>query len=337
MKLKKEWLYHIAIALVLLLMGYFEDFVLGGKERLLKNFEPIYLALNVTFYISSIVIYFLNFRITCPKYLKKESILQFGIALLVLILLFAGVRYFLQEIVLFQFTGMHNYYEDSRKLSYYVFDNSYYAISTILYSTLIYLTIKFIEEKDHSRAELDLLKSQISPHFLFNTLNAFYVELIEDKPNTAKDIHRLSELLRYVTYESQQDFVSLENEIIFLKDYIHFFEKRYEDELSVSFSLKGEVTGQQIPSLILIHFVENLFKHGVINDKEAPAQIEINITKKSLELTTKNKMTSSDKHMESGIGTKNIQKRLTTLFNGNYSLNYTTNHPYFSTYLKIPL
>ncbi|WP_162274042.1 sensor histidine kinase [Polaribacter reichenbachii] len=273
----------------------------------------------------------------CPDYLKKTKVVQFIVAIVGLILLFAGLRYVLQEIVLFNFTGIHNYYETSRRPIFYIIDNSYYAIKAILYSTLIYLAIKFMETNDHNKAELNLLKSQISPHFLFNTLNAFYVELIDDKPETAKDIHKLSELLRYVTYDSQKDVVLLKNEIQFLKDYIHFFNKRFESDFSVTFQVTGNLKNQEIPSLILIHFIENLFKHGVVNDKKNPATINIIIHEQFIEVSTRNKILTSDKFMESGIGTQNVKRRLTTLFNTNYKLVYTKETPYFNTYLKMPL
>lgn len=335
MKLKKEWKYHITLATFLLIMDLLEDYVAGGKQEILFFFEP--LGLSLTFYTVSIGIYLINFKVVCPKYLKKNKTYQFIIAIIILIGVFTGVRFLLEEVILFQITGLHNYHETSRRLSYYIFDNSYYAIKPILYSTLVYLAMKFMEAKDHNKAELDHLKSQISPHFLFNTLNVFYVELIDDKPETAKDIHKLSELLRYVIYDSQKDFVSLNDEIKFLEGYIHFFNKRFESDFSVDFQVSGKIKNQQIPSLILIHFIENLFKHGIINDKNNPAAIHINIAEQFVELTTKNKILTSEKFMESGIGTKNVKRRLSALFNSNYELVYNNKSLYFNTYLKMPL
>ncbi|WP_299667242.1 sensor histidine kinase [uncultured Polaribacter sp.] len=337
MNIKKEWKYHIVLGAFLIVMELFQDLVLGGKKQLLENFVPEVFLFKATFFITAISIYFINFKIVCPRYIKKEKSIQFLIAVTFMLLLFAGIRYVLEEIILFHSIGIHNYYEPSRRLYFYVFDNSYYAIKPILYSTLVYLAIKLLETRDYNKAELDFLKSQISPHFLFNTLNAFYVELIDDKPETAKDIHKLSELLRYVTYDSQKDVVFLANEIKFLKEYIHFFQKRFEDDFSVDFQTTGEVKNQQIPALILVHFIENLFKHGVVNDKNNPASIKLQIDEQYITLTTKNKTLSSEKFMESGIGTQNIKRRLLTLFNTNYQLVYCDKTPYFSTYLKMPV
>ncbi len=335
MNIKNEWKYHIVLGAILVTMDFIENFVISKKQELLTNHVLILFLLSM--YCTSTIVYFTNFKIVCPKFLKRNNVFQFVIAVLGLFILFSGVRFFLDEVILYQITGLHNYQDESRTLYYYIFDNSYYAIKPVLYSTLVYLTIKFIEVKDFNKAELDLLKSQISPHFLFNTLNAFYVELIDDKPSTAKDIHKLSELLRYVIYDSKNDVVSLNKEIIFLKDYVHFYNKRFENELSIDFSIDGEIQNQQIPSLILIHFVENLFKHGVVNDKNDPAMICIHINESDIVMKTKNKSLTSEKYMESGIGTDNVKRRLTTLFDSNYKLEYKTDESYFYSYLKMPL
>ncbi|QTD37892.1 histidine kinase [Polaribacter batillariae] len=337
MRLPKGLNYHLLLALVLIAMSYFEDYTLGGKKGFLSNFTPYFFSLNITFYLSSTIIYFINFSIICPKLLKKNMWLYLVICFLGLILLFAGLRYVLDEIVLYHIFNIHNYVEGSRKFFYYIFDNSYFALNTILYSTLIYLFLDFREKKNHEKAQLNALKAQISPHFLFNILNAFYVDLLEDKPETAKDIHRLSELLRYVTYESKEDFVLLKKEVQFLEDYIAIYSRRYENDLAVIFEIKGNLTDVKIPSLILIHFVENLFKHGVVNDKNNPAEIKIVINKKALELETQNKILESVNHISSGIGSENIKKRLNSIYNDHYKLTYFNKNEYFKAYLKIPL
>lgn len=318
-------------------MSYFEDAAIGGKETFLQSFTPYITALKSTFFFASASIYLIHFKIVCPKFLKKGKIVSLVISIMLLILLFSATRYFLEEVLLFKISGIHNYFEGSRKFYFYIFDNSYFAFSAILYSTLIYLLIKFIDKKEHERAELDLLKSQISPHFLFNTLNAFYVDLIDDKPETARDIHKLSELLRYVTYESKKDYVFLDKEVQFLKDYIGIYNRRYENELAVNFKISGEINQTKIPSLILIHFIENLFKHGVVNDKENPAEINLKVTVNSIEISTKNKIIESVAHISSGIGTENIKRRLTTMYGNNYQLTHLNDGTFFNAYLKFPI
>jgi LytS/YehU family sensor histidine kinase len=153
-------------------------------------------------------------------------------------------------------------------------------------------------ELEHKKSELDFLKSQIGPHFLFNTLNTFYAELMDKQPETAKDIHKLSELLRYVIYEAQEDAVSIDKELKFVEEYIYFFRKRFEDQLFLDYSVEGEVQDQKIPSLILIHFVENLFKHGVVTDSNRAARIKISLKQNHFVLQTENRTAPSEKHMD---------------------------------------
>ncbi len=345
MEAKHKWKYHLLLISIVILMNFFSQYVIGGMDSLLKEFTLPRFYYTISFNFIFFSIYFFNFYIICPLTLKKNRFYKFILFTLLSFILFASIRYFLEEVILFNITEIHNYGEKSRRVGYYFFDNTYFALKAILYSTVLFLFFQYNENKsriheleiDHKKAEVNYLKSQISPHFLFNTLNAFYVELIDDKPETAKDIHKLSELLRFVTYESQEDFLPLKNEIKFLEDYIYFYYKRFENELFVNFKVNGLVNVQQIPSLILIHFVENVFKHGVINDKNYPAEINITIENDSLELTTENKFITSEKYTSKGIGKTNVERRLTAIFKKDYVLNYDNANDRFKTYLKIPL
>lgn len=345
MELKKSWKYHIILGIALLLLELLEDYTLGGAKQFYRNFEPRIIGLLITFYIASIIIYFVNYCIVCPKFLFKKNITAFIGMVFVLIMAFAGLRYLLQEVIHFEITGTHNYYKTSRNLVFYVIDNSYYAIKPIMYSTIIYLILKNNENKEkiyqlkleQSQGEVSFLKSQISPHFLFNTLNTFYSELFDKQPDTAKDIHRLSELLRYVTYESTPDHTSLQKELKFIDDYIYFYKIRFENQLFVSVNVKGVVEEQQVLSLILIHFIENLFKHGVVNDEAHPASIDITIENDAIVMKTRNKTLLSEKYMGSGIGAQNVKRRLNAMFGTNYQLSYKTDNEYFESYLKMPL
>jgi len=345
MKATNKWKYHALLIAGVLLMYVFSKYIYGGKDGFFKLFQMPYFMFTLTMYIAFFATYFVHFYLVCPKTLKGKKIYTFIIGVLLMFVFFAALRYFLEEIVLFNLIGTHNYGDEARRIGYYFFDNTYHALKAVLFSTLLYLFFQFNENKnklhqleiDQKKAEVSYLKSQISPHFLFNTLNAFYVELIDDKPETAKDIHKLSQLLRFVTYEAQADFLPLENEIQFLNDYIYFYYKRYENELFVDFKVEGNPVGKQIPSLILIHFIENVFKHGTINDKNNPATIYLKITDNHLVLETNNKFVTSEKYTNKGIGKNNIQRRLTAIYKTDFKLNYQTKKEYFSTYLKIPI
>jgi hypothetical protein len=341
---KQQWKYHILIITTIIVMNFFGDYVFNGTEGFLKNFNYPSVLNNIAYHSAFFVIYFLNFNVVAPKTLSQKNIAFYILGVFVLIFVFAGLRYFLEEIILFNITGRHNYYDATRRPLYYVFDNSYYAIKAVLFSLSLYLFFQFIKNKErvlqlevnHKKAELSLLKTQLEPHFLFNTLNSFYTELVDTQPETAKDIFKLSQLLRYVTYEAQQDFMPLNKELEFINDYIHLQRKRFEDSLFLEYNIEGVVGNQQIPSLVLIHFVENIFKHAILNNANHPAQLNIRITSKTLELTTENKILTSKKYTEQGIGEANLRRRLTAIYNTDYTLNFEQNGLTFKSYLKLP-
>ncbi|MBO9658083.1 MAG: histidine kinase, partial [Chitinophagaceae bacterium] len=118
-------------------------------------------------------------------------------------------------------------------------------------------------EADKANAELSFLKAQINPHFLFNTLNNIYSLAITKNENTAESILKLSNIMRYVTDDVTEDYVSLENEIECLRDYIDLQRLRLGKKMTVEFTVDGDVTGKKIAPLILMNFIENVFKYGI--------------------------------------------------------------------------
>ena len=342
---KKQWYFHLAVVFIVVAMDLFSDYIYGGPERFLSNFRlPLDIG-GIIMYIATFTIYSLNFFLVCPVTLRKKHYFKFALGVIILILIFAGIRYVGEEVILYHFTGQHNYFDESRKFFFYTFDNSYFAIKGILYSTLLYIFFAFAAnqnrihklELDYKKAELSFLKSQLEPHFLFNTLNVFYTDLVDTQPKIAKDIHRLSELLRYVTYEAEHELMVLSKEIKFIEDYIYLHRKRFEDTLFLDYSVQGVVGDQIVPSLVFIPFVENIFKHGVINQKDNPAKISIKISDSEIIVQTENKISSSEKYNNSGIGKENLKRRLSAIYQNNYQLEYTQTDDIFTTFLKLPI
>ena len=118
-------------------------------------------------------------------------------------------------------------------------------------------------EKEKVTAELSLLKAQINPHFLFNTLNSIYSLAIDNSDYTATAIVKLSGMMRYIISEAGHDYVSLDKELAYISDYIELQQVRFDNTFKLSYSVKGGAAGKKIAPLILLPFVENAFKHGV--------------------------------------------------------------------------
>lgn len=348
--MNKELKYNIVFAILLILVGETWDlsmeFVYNSLDGDLFDIRSVQILYFFTFNIAYFSVYIFNYLYFAPKYLKASKVPHFVLSVIVMIIIFMVVRFFLEEIVAYHLFGVHNYnFNKENIVVIYLADNIIYALRPCLFSSLFYLFFRFNQNKTllhklelkHQEAQMAILRSQIGPHFLFNTLNGFYSELYDEKPETAGDILKLSNLLRYVTYEVNGNFTSLKKEVDFIKSYLYFYEKRYESDFYINFVVKGNIEKKKIPSLILIHFIENVCKHGIIDDEETPAYIDIEVTEEFLIVSTKNKINTSEKYMNKGIGTENIKKRLELLFEDDYELSYKRGDGLFYTFLKIPV
>lgn len=348
--MNKELKYNLIIGTLLVLIGetwnLSVDMLFDSSGKRWENINAGGILFFLTFNIAYFSVYVLNYRVFAPRFLRLDKIPQFFLAFIAMVLCFASVRFFLEEVLTEYYFGVHNYYlERPNIVAIYLTDSAGYTMRPILFSSMVYLFFRHREKTEllhelkvqHQEAQMSMLQSQIGPHFLFNTLNGFYSDLYDKNPEAANGILKLSQLLRYVTYEVKEDFMPLEKELKFLEDYLYFYKKRYENHFYVDLQINGEVGKQRIPSLILIHFVENVCKHGVIDDAKRPAKIQINIHKSYLEITTENNINSSEKYMDKGIGTENIKSRLDVLFKDDYELLYQSEDPVFKTYLKMPL
>ena len=198
-------------------------------------------------------------------------------------------------------------------------------------STSLTVTLKWFSdadqqqslEKERLSSELSLLKSQINPHFFFNTLNNIYA-LTEVNPTLAQEaIHRLSKLMRYVLYETEQTVVPLAQEITFMKNYVELMKLRVTSRVDVQFNAPKVEPGWQIPPLLLIPFIENAFKHGVSYAEPSPIRVDLRMDGPTLRFQTRNQLFGPREKLEgegSGIGLSNVRRRLDLLFPGRYAL-----------------
>ncbi len=350
MKLNQELKYNILFAVLLLFVGETWDLsvqmIFTSPSQALNQIHWGGTLLTLTFSIAYFSVYALNYLVFAPRFLKLNKIPQYIMAFFIMSLCFAAIRFFLEEVVGFALFGVHNYnLNRSNIVAIYLIDHVGHSLKPCLYSSLVFLFFRYKENMalvnelklQQQEAKMAMLQSQIGPHFLFNTLNGFYSDLYDTNPKEAEGVLKLSKLLRYVTYEVNESMMPLKKEIAFIKDYLYFYEKRYEKDFSVQLSIKGELKEQKLPSLILIHFIENVCKHGVIDDPSKPAKILIMIHADSLEVLTENSISSAEKYMDKGIGTQNIKSRLNLLFKDNYELTYSSGKDQFHARLIMPL
>ena len=196
-------------------------------------------------------------------------------------------------------------------------------------------------EKERAEAELKNLKSQLNPHFLFNTLNNIY-SLISFSPERAQGaVHELSKLLRYVLYENNQHFVPLEKELDFLRNYIELMRIRLPEQVKLETRIEsGEASSALIAPLLFISLIENAFKHGVSYSNPSFIHIQIMAADRynlTCEITNSFFPKSDQDKSGSGIGLSNLRKRLELLYPGRYVLECGQEGSLFRAVLRLTL
>lgn len=182
-------------------------------------------------------------------------------------------------------------------------------------------------ELENSRAEAELqnLKSQLNPHFLFNTLNNIY-SLIAFSPERAQEaVHDLSRLLRYVLYESSQPLVALEKELDFIRNYVELMRIRLPEHVELKTDISSVTPGCLIAPLLFISLIENAFKHGVSNNKPSFIYLDIHQRGELIVCIIRNSCFPKDTEQDksgSGIGIENLQKRLALLYPNKHIFSY---------------
>lgn len=175
-----------------------------------------------------------------------------------------------------------------------------------------------------TNTELNALKAQINPHFLFNSLNSIYSLVLSRSDKAADAVLRLSDILRYTIYDAKDDFVPLKKELTYLADYIELQRFRSKQETQISFKVTGEPDDLMVAPLLFIPLVENAFKHGVKGDTQnAFVEIEVNITDEVLELSVRNNKgvdTGTAVVESNGVGLENVKRRLELIYPGTYRL-----------------
>ncbi|ETZ21852.1 sensor histidine kinase [Pedobacter sp. V48] len=216
-----------------------------------------------------------------------------------------------------------------------------YILNTIFAMVFYFFTYtrqKELEQKElalqNRTSELSFLRSQVNPHFLFNNLNTIYSLVYHKSEQALPAISGLSELLRYMLYDSSEK-IELEQEISYIEKYISLQQLRFENPVAVNMKVTGNVKEMKVPPLLLIPFVENAFKHGDVSETKEWLWIDINMTGAELIFSCINTKVSKNKDFTGGIGIDNVMKRLELLFKGRYELDIRDNEHQFTVKLDL--
>ncbi len=331
----KYKLHHLIIWMLIFGLWFFlryEDYALESTAFKVTFIKVADLALMV---------YFTNY-VLIPKLLYKKQYFWFTLSFISMILISSAIKMnilgqILDNPTLLNFTG---------NLKARVYDNVIPHFFLVLSGAAIKLMLDYTQmqqnmvemAKEKAEAELNFLKSQINPHFLFNSLNSVY--FLIDKHNTeARDaLHKFSAMLRYQLYEMNGKTIFIEKEIEYLKDYIDLQKLRKEENFSVMLNCSANLQGISLEPLLLIPFVENAFKH-ISHHKNEPNSIKIDVSLegRALHFTIENSKDSNEKTTEThaGIGLANVKRRLELLYPGQHELKISNGIDSFTAALMI--
>lgn len=284
------------------------------------------------------------FFIVYPLFLRRKKVPFLIFGLVLADGLFVASRYLIEEVLYLWILGYGNY-DPGVTLFQYIRDNWWRALQPIVFSFIAWALVDTFKKereteqlkKERIQAELLFLKTQINPHFLYNTLNYMYSLAYPVSDVLAQSIIKVSQLMRYMLHNSADGMIDLQLEIDYLHNYIEIYKLRFEESFFVDFSISGAFKGKKIASLILIPFVENAFKHGVVDDVSRPIKILIDVKGSNLIFTLSNGINHGDKDGSSGIGLANIRRRLELIYPQAYELLITEDAETYKTTLKITL
>jgi hypothetical protein len=268
----------------------------------------------------------------------KKRYLLFCIASLLMIFVFTLLRYTIEEIIYPLFLdGLRNYPE-KYGIWRYMLDNIYFGavcigvgISAFLLDNQVTNQRKQAELLQQNReAELLFLRSQVNPHFLFNTLNNIYSLVYEQSPKAPNAMLQLSELMRYILYE-KKELVSVSREWSYIENFITLQKLRFDHELQSNIAVNGNTDQQWIPPYLLIPFIENAFKHG--DFRNDPLNIRLNVSSARMDFEISNKISTRNKDESGGIGMDNVKRRLELLYPGKHALTCKTEDGYYIAHL----
>ncbi|MFT4684388.1 MAG: LytS/YehU family sensor histidine kinase [Glaciecola sp.] len=290
---------------------------------------------------------YVNIYILFPRYVLKKKyasyILYFSIALCIF--------YVVRTELIYQFINQNVWPESETPQNAYSFNHILVVFLIGIYDVALVTTIKLtadwiferkrIEQLQEVqlRTELNLLKSQIQPHFFFNTLNNLYALAIIKSDDAPRVILKLADMMEYVLYEVNGPKVTLLQEIKHIDNYIDIEKMRFHDRIESEMTITGEIEDVEVPPLLFLSFVENCFKHGLIENENIFIDMSFRvIDKKYLEfILTNNFNPNATQDNEKGIGISNAKRRLSLLFSNDFKMESKIEGDTYNLFLKIPI
>ncbi len=312
--------YHTLFWLaVLLLLTIFEETGQGFGFTLSNE------LINLMFYI--LIVYF-NLEYLIPNYLTKKKFLRYSGLLILATLIITPIKLF---VFYLKFSSVPQLQADLLQNMNWYFLLTFFIAGCSTVFKIVTDWLKHLREKQElqtqtMQSELRFLKSQINPHFLFNTLNNLYALTLKKSDEAPEIVLKLSEMMRYMLYECNEKQVLLSKEVAYIRNYLDLERLRQGNNIEISFEVNGRISGQKIAPLMFIPFLENSFKHGLSNQiSQGFVNIVLNVDEHQVYFYIENSKPDAPPKRDpsrpsGGIGLVNIHRRLNLLYPGHYEL-----------------
>lgn len=288
-----------------------------------------------------IIIFYFNYLFLIPRFLLTQKYWYYFSFLLLAIasvLLLSGVIFFLSD---FNPETLSHTNPVIEKVIPVIIINALLLWLLSIASSILWAAYNRLNqiESEKLSAQIASLKSQINPHFLFNTLNNIYAIAIDTAPKAADMVDKLSEMMRYTMKDTQQDFVLLEDEINYINNFIELQKLRLDRSVKLEYHSLEYIPALQIAPMLLIPFIENAFKHGVNSEQKSHIRIEMTVNKTEFQLKVINNKVKVQKDISerSGLGIENTKHRLNLIYPSDHLLVISDAEKEFSVSLYINL
>ncbi len=333
--LEITWINHLLFWVFLLVFLLILD-------RTNQPFQFVFIKEMINLCFFAPIIY-LNIYILIPRFLDKGKFISYFFLLIGLIAILTPLKVTVSYLIHYQNPNQQHFFLNNQYLIF--IELLFVGIASMIF-TLITNIFKHQQEKrelqeQNLTSELKFLKSQIDPHFFFNTLNSLYALTLKKSESAPNTVLKLSEIMRYMLYECNGKTVSLDKEVQYVKNYLDLEKIRYGNELDIQVDIKGDTQGKSIMPLIFSPFIENSFKHGIntsVEDAYINIQMNINSDKLHFEIeNSKGPITKNKSTLSGGIGLNNVKRRLKLEYPNEHSLNITDTDNKYKIELDIKL
>lgn len=330
---------HALVWVLLLVIPYI------STDQVFNTIDPAsdmkYLILCVVLSLVLLVIFYFNYFFLIPRYLFAQRYWLYSFLLLLTVVVVFVVVGLLFSVSGFPPRALVPANPIVEKIMPVIIINviSLWLLSIV--SSILWMVYNRLKQTESEKlsAQIASLKSQINPHFLFNTLNNIYATAIDTSPKAADMVDKLSEMMRYTMKDIQQDFVMLEDEINYVSNFIELQKIRLDRSVKLEYNIMEDVPSLRIAPMLLIPFIENAFKHGVNSEQKSHIRIEIAVNKAELQFSVVNNKVNVQRDISerSGLGIENTKHRLELIYPSKHLLviNDTEREFFVSLYINL--